>query len=293
MKQFLENIIKFSIAFSVVIALLLFWTLYIYSFISFKIPEEKDIIILGDSHTQCSINDNIFSRSINISDSSESYLYSFCKLRKILSSNLHIKKVILSFHGGSIVRSRDNWIFGEGYIKSKIPRYIYLFNKEEYLFMMKKRAFYSAVLKFPIYSKNIVYKFLTKRSLIFTDLQIGGYLWLDRDKLDEDIKLSKNIETDKYEYSKYELNNLFKIVELCIQHNVELILLNSPTYGYETYGRKTFLANYYKQYFPTIKYLDFSDFTLPLYGYGDIGHLNYKGAEIFSRYLEKNFETIF
>jgi hypothetical protein len=37
-----------------------------------------------------------------------------------------------------------------------------------------------------------------------------------------------------------------------------------------------------------IRYLDFSNFALPDYGYADIGYLNFKGTEIFSKYLESN-----
>lgn len=293
MRQFLVNLVKFFIVFSIAMTLLLLCTLYICSFISFKIPHEKNIIVIGDSHTECAINDNIFSRSINISQSGDAYLYSYLKLREFLRINPHVNKVILSFHRGSIDKSRDNWITGEKYIKAKVPKYISLFNKEEYFFMMKEKAFYSAAIKFPIYSIKVILKYITKKEAFFSDLYIGGFLSLDRDKLNKDVELEENTETDKNEYSLYELNNLHKIVELCKQYNVELIFFNSPIYASEKYGKKESLSYYYNLYFPSIKYLDFSDFNLPLYGYGDITHLNYKGAEIFSTYLENNYETIF
>jgi hypothetical protein len=42
-------------------------------------------------------------------------------------------------------------------------------------------------------------------------------------------------------------------------------------------------------YLPGIKYVDYSAFPLPDSCYGDAVHLNYKGAEIFSKYLQENF----
>jgi len=298
MNKFIRNILILIFTITILITIILLGTIKIYSFISFKIPKEKDVIIIGDSHTECAINDNIFKRSINISQSAEAYFYSYIKLRKFLSVNTQIKKVILSFHGGSIVKSRDNWIKGERYIRSKVPRYLFLFNKEEYSFMIKEKGFLPSVFKFPIYHIKIIIKFIIKKDLFYTDLNIGKYLRLDRDKLiedknDEDDDSVKRNEKNNDEYSLYELNNILKIVELCKQYNVELIFLNSPIYASETYGKKTSLANYRKTYFSEIKYLDFSDFNLPLYGYGDRTHLNYKGAEIFSNYLENNFKNIF
>jgi hypothetical protein len=293
MKRFLINVLKFTISFSVVMALMLLGTFYIWSSVSFEIPQEKDIIIIGDSHTESAVNDNIFLRSVNISQSADAYFYSYMKLRKFLRINPHINKVILSFHGGSIGRERDDWITGEEFINSRVPRYIYLFNKEDFFFMIKKKCFISAILKTPKIYIYPFFKLITKKDLVYSDLNIGHYLWLDKDKLDEDIESKRNIEPVKYEYSLYQLNNLLKIVELCRQYNIELIFFNSPTYASEIYGRKNELADYYNRYFSTIKYLDFSDFILPLYGYGNIGHLNYKGAEIFSLYLENNYETLF
>jgi hypothetical protein len=35
--------------------------------------------------------------------------------------------------------------------------------------------------------------------------------------------------------------------------------------------------------------MDYSNFSLPENAYGDIDHLNYRGAEIFSKYLESQY----
>jgi hypothetical protein len=84
-----------------------------------------------------------------------------------------------------------------------------------------------------------------------------------------------------------------KIAELCAQKNVALILFNSPTYNAKKYGNLESLNKFYAAYLAGTKYLDYSNFILPDYGYADIGHLNFKGAEIFSNYLEDNYEAIF
>jgi hypothetical protein len=126
-KKFLFGILLYATLSSVILIAALGGVYSIISSSSFKIPEEKNIIVVGDSHTQCAINDSIFSRSINISQGGTAYLYSYIKLRKFLNENPHIDTVLVSFHGGSIQRSQDEWIFGDKYILSIVPNYFSLF----------------------------------------------------------------------------------------------------------------------------------------------------------------------
>jgi hypothetical protein len=102
MKIFLLNIIKF---FCINITIVIVAVVTVYSILSgasFAVPKDKNILIVGDSHTECAIDDSIFTRSFNISQSGTAYLYSYIKLRKILVENSHIDTVLVSFHGGSI-----------------------------------------------------------------------------------------------------------------------------------------------------------------------------------------------
>ena len=298
MKHFLINILNFTILFTIVIVLLLWSTFYICSSVSFKLPNEKNIIIVGDSRTECAIDDEIFSRAINISSSGTAYLYSYVKLRKFLAENSHVNKVLLSFSSVSINKSLDKWTIGDEYIREKLPTYYFFFYKEEIseLFWVNKKAVLSAILSFPKNSLTCILKYISNKNLTYKDLRIGGYLKLDRDRLEMDIELRKNEQPVHNEDSGvlgYQFDYLLKIIELCKTYNVELILINTPIYNSEIYGKKNELVNYNNGYFAEVKYLYFADYPLPDNGYADITHLNYKGAEIFTQYLEDNYEMIF
>jgi Ni,Fe-hydrogenase III small subunit len=301
MKRFLVNITFFLSIIIIIMAILISGTYFVLQTISFKIPNDRYIIIVGDSHTECAIDDSIFSHSINMSQSGEAYFYSYIKLRRFIDVNPHIDKVILSFHGSSISKSReDRWVKDNKYILNRVPKYISLFHKEDIDLLINKTIFFVAVLRSPMYSIMATLKTVFHKNVTYKDINIGGYLKLDRDKLainlelqNTDMELGEDTEDIQDEYPLFELPYLSKIVDLCREKNVELILLNSPTYNSEKYGNKISLTQYYNNYLSGVKYLDFSDFVLPEYGYGDIGHLNYKGAEIFSRYLENNYEIIF
>jgi hypothetical protein len=269
---------------------------FIGSVVSFKIPNDKSIIINGDSHTGCAINDSIFTHAINISQGGKNYLFTYLELRKFLEVNHHISTVILSF-------SRVNSIgfYNDIDLSFRIPSRFPLLQKDDVLSLIdiNRKVFFNSILKSPrLFIALYIFK---KGTITYKDLQIGGYMKLDWNKLESDIELRNNREithtnemTRKQQiHPQYEHGYLLKIVELCREKNVKLILFNSPIYNPDKYGNKTALTKYIDNYLSEIKYLDFSDFALPVDGYGDIIHLNYKGAEIFSRYLEDNYETIF
>ncbi|GHT65454.1 hypothetical protein AGMMS50239_25330 [Bacteroidia bacterium] len=83
---------------------------------------------------------------------------------------------------------------------------------------------------------------------------------------------------------------LRRIVRIfCNEKEVKLILFNTPVYQVDKYTDQAKFDSLRIAILPDVDYMDFSDFLLPDSCYGDIGHLNYHGAEIFSEYLQHNF----
>ena len=76
--------------------------LIIRNFYSYNIAKDKNILILGDSHTEVSLNDSIISNSINFSLGTSSYFHSYIKLKYILSNNEHIDTLILGYSFNSL-----------------------------------------------------------------------------------------------------------------------------------------------------------------------------------------------
>ena len=263
---------------------------------SYNIPEHKNIIIAGDSQIARAIDDDIFLHSVNISQPGTAYLYSYVKLKKFLDKNNHVDKVILSFHGYTIKKSRDEWITDSKYTLSYAPDYFPLFSREEIAFIVNnsknKSSLFSAIAKSPVKSALTIIKMISGRKQTYKELNIGGYTKLEGEHLAQDIEIREIDETEN-EYSQCQHYYLLKIKELCREKNVELILLSTPSYDSSQYGNKLTLLNYYNDYFSGYKYLDFYDFEIPEYGYYDIFHINYKGAQIFSRYLEDNYDILF
>ncbi|MDR0422049.1 MAG: hypothetical protein LBH72_03445 [Proteiniphilum sp.] len=257
----------------------------IQSKVSFKLPEGKHILVLGNSRTEQSVDDRIFSRATNFSQGAEAYLYSYCKLRKFLAENEQVDTVLLSFRGRT-VRLDDEQFFSKMYMADKIPHYLTLLEREDIaVFSGEKASFIYAVLQSP---------FLFFKEKIFNQAStIGAYFESHRNKLQVDI-MRRNRKADRERdanISIYQKTYLLKIAELCKSKDVELILLNVPMYKPEVYGEKELSDDFHEAYMPDVKYMDYSSFPLPDSCYGDITHLNYRGARIFSQYLQERFSA--
>ena len=288
MKKFISQITIFTAILAVVVIGSTAGTYFIQSKASFKLPPDRHILVLGDSHTECAINDNIYSRAENVAQSSAIYLYSYCKLKKFLNENQHIDTVLLSFHYPTLTsRGYERW--ENRFTFQKIPSYFTLLSREDIdVFSNKKMRLLKFIFQPP---DMIVLKFIVKGGRIsYKDLHIGGHNKLDNKKLQKDIarwqKEEKRTEADSISF--YQKEYLLKIADFCKSRNVELILINTPTYKPEIYDDNDKLEDFRNTCLPEVTYWDYSAFPLPDGCYDDIGHLNYKGAEIFSKYLQEN-----
>lgn len=284
MKKFVTRIFKFSIIFLVILIIIISGTICLLSQISCKIPLHKNVLVVGDSHTECAINDKIYANAINLSQSAAAYLYTYYKIEKILNQNPRIDTVLLSFHYEALI---GHYVLNKDWQLNMAPHYILSFGIKE-LLIQDKSVLLRSILKLPELNKNLILKFLKNQDILYSDFGLGGYKYLERDKLKEDIIIQDNKKNDNYFISEYQKEYLLKIIDFCKSKGIELILINTPIFQAEQYGYPNELSGFYYQYLQGTTYFNYSSFHLPDSCYGDINHLNYKGAEFFSHYLYKN-----
>ena len=56
----------------------------------YAIPESVKNLIVGHSHSECSLNDSLILNTLNISKSAEPYFYNYFKIMKIVLSKMEI-----------------------------------------------------------------------------------------------------------------------------------------------------------------------------------------------------------
>lgn len=263
----------------------------------FSLPKDKTILICGDSHTQCAINDDILPGSINISNNAEHYFYTFAKIKKLVSQNRQINTIILGYSFHSLSEYHDKFLFDGNYTINMYPKYFGVLDKEEITFLLK-RNFLGIVEKLPRLTTKNLYFLLSNITTTPTFQSFpfwGGYFSKEANNLSEHIlekRLSRHYLNGKelQSYSTIQSLYLKKILSFCISNDIEPILINTPIN--KKYKKKIplkFQENYYGHYAKLSQYakvLDYSTFELPDEAFADIDHLNAKGANIFTKELK-------
>lgn len=259
----------------------------------FKIDKNITTIVIGDSHPRYAINDSLIPEMINISLSSEGYLYSYAKLKHILKANEHIKTIMIGFSYHNLSSHYDAYIFGDQSFLL-INRYLPLMEYNELWQILKRNPFMiwhvlkSGFDNISDYSKNS-YPF------------IGSYRIMETEKVVNEEDISKRIAHQYYSKNKlYDISNiniqyLIKIVELCQKETVNLMFLNTPLYKdyYENVPEK-FINEYdsiLKKYDNIM--INFQNLTLSKDHFlPDGDHLTFEGAILATEYLKTKMDSI-
>lgn len=285
MKKFIRHCIVFSIlAFLVLTLLVIGTTLFAKKSFDYSIPENKNILVIGDSHTECAINDRILNNAFNLSQSATCYFYTYLKAREVINHNPKIDTLIISYSYGSLKKAKDDWLIGAENLKFKIRDHLFLFNVSDFKELLIANP--KDVLVFT--PQVIAHNF---KVLNYGYSAIGGFDSTERDKLKEDILRLQNepIEDDALEFSKYQEYYLLKIYELSKEKNIKLILVNTPLHKEALNKYKVEYKNHYCEFYalnmPEASLINHASFNMPDVGFADAYHLDYKGAKIYTEYL--------
>ena len=237
---------------------------------SLSLPDaSRKILILGDSHTECGINDSLFSNSFNFSESSESYLFCYAKLQMLTSGQKTFDTLLLSVNPRSLSAG------------THIPG-VYKFNST--LCLLDWSTLQDYLDEMPLYMAGRLLRPFWQEPCLE-----GGFLGLPDCKLAKDIASRQGKDKNSCITYPLQLTYLQKIVRLCEEKNIRLYFVNVPMYNAGHYFN---MDNFYQcidTNFREIPFLDYGDMLFPDSCFMDAGHLNRRGAEIFSRILERDF----
>lgn len=295
MNSFLKNIalfIVFAVSLVVGISLLCNYAVKLREFKILSISSDINKVFSGDSNIECAINDSLISRSINIAQSGEAYLYTYVKLKSLLKYNKQINTVFIGFSPLDLLKDTEKrWLLNDEFIIEKITSYNYLMSFSDKSFIIKRK---------PLpYFKGFI-KSIFSNIKVFTDSfhsdtlnskidNFGGYEYVIRDKLQEEIKMNtvmKQIFNDGLIQKKY----LEKISQLCQEKSIKLILLNTPKHSYLNTNLNEEIKQNWRSERGTLardSLLDLSTLSYPDSCFGDLTHLNHIGAKLFSKYLNE------
>jgi len=260
-----------------------------------KLDKNIHTLICGDSHTKTALNDSILPNSMNIAHSSEHYFYTYHVLKVLLNGNPQVSNVILGLSYHNLSAFYDAYVFNSDKTQFMYPRYISVLslNAMTTIFRHNFKGFAGDF-------KNIYHG--VKRHINAKgpgDYSFIGWFY-DSDRTNKNdstvgLAIQEHFYNDRngyYEISNFQLAYLQKIIALCREKNVRLILLNCPLSNeYLAQVPKEFLGAYndlkeeYGQYI-----LDHHGFLVPENCWGDGDHLNHSGSVIFSAEMIKRME---
>ncbi len=245
-----------------------------------KIKTDISKAFVGDSHFN-SVHDDYIPQSINISSGSESYYYSFYKLKSFLGINPSINHIYLElgFHNSS--NYHDPFICGRESFRV-LPKFLSILPKEEQIKGINCVIQHEHSLDFFLkVIKNGVLQIIDDEffpALINEGLPIiiknslgveygvnpntGGkvYYEVNTTSINRRLKIQYHNENKIRKFSKSQLYYLSKIVELCEEKDVSLTAINTPLHSYyyknvpkEYKNKLTEIVNSYK--------LDYMDLT--------------------------------
>lgn len=247
----------------------------------FQLKEDYKYIVFGNSHPECAFNDNLIAEFKNLSKSGEGYFYTYHKIKEVISNN-KVEAIFLEYSNGSISPTMDKWIWGLEKMNAYFPVHSPFMGKNEILYLYKKnkKDFLKVI---STSTRNNLSKILAFDYSV--NRRYGGYNFLVRERIKELIENERfvtNNENEEVDISYENVRWLEKIVDYCSSKNIKIYFVRSPQYKYLNRKNERALLDIKNTKFKNVEFLDFDNFPLNDNEYGDFGHLNYKGAEVFS-----------
>lgn len=284
MRKFVVNITLISFIFCGFIAYK-FHTVNskIYNGDYFKKKKKPTMLIVGDSHPECALIDSLNPYLYNIAHSSESFIFSYIKAKKIIEENRSITTLFIEFSPLNLSETRENAIWGDK-LGWRFPCFAPFMNKEELFFFVR----HNPTIVFSKISNSIKEneEFLKSGSKdYFGDKGLGGYRylsysaikWIQKKKKKIIFKI-KNIDGDLY--------YLDKLLHLCKMKNIKPVFIRCPIHpSYGIWQIEKPFQKIVKSRYRKIDFFDFSKFKLKDEDFFDLHHLNNRGAKKFTRYF--------
>lgn len=289
MKKLIYKILIFIlIILSIIIGMILYYNKKVSLDAYYKLPKSTKILFTGSSLVSCGIRDYLITDSKNMGLAGESYFYTYMKLKKLLEANPQIEYVFIDLMNRRVTQSSEHLRFTDMYLESQFIRYNHLATSKQTGEILKHNflgylSVQSTCLREKVYFMKRPYKNYPDA------LYWGGNDAIDGSKLDSlvrsgDADLSKH--SDVFTIGSDEIEYLQEIVNLCKLMNKSLVFMRIPSSEENPFrNNEDTFQNLRNKYFSDITFLDFDKLSLSRDAYLDLDHLNNKGAENFSKFL--------
>lgn len=292
-KSFLKQLVFFLLLLSIVILSLLTWLSHKNTqlLLKYKIDPNVNTLIIGDSHLAHGIDDHLLPNCLNISEPAEAFMFSYSKLLPLLKTHPQIRTVILGCSYHSISAYYDKRMFGELSIDVSSNYFFIVPNNLKFQFL------WSNMRNGISYFREVLNKGgsnLSKRHGNYSF--IGYYNNHATHSSINDSSITKRINYQYFtngklaNFSSSNMLYLHKIIELCKNRGMRLIILNTPLHvKYKKAVPMKFKDKFYSLVDDNkIDLIEFDDLKLTDSCFlPDGDHLSQRGATLATLYLRE------
>lgn len=247
---------------------------------------EATTLVLGNSRVQYGFDDSLIPGTWNSAVNADNYNIIYWRLKMLHQRNPQLKRVMV------ICDQTQVYNYFKGVPDKMHPYYWDVLTLEDWWGLITHD---SGILLNPLhYLKTI----MPLKSLVspvhYQELGLGGYSMLERDKLREDLLTrDKSQQLSLPQVHSYNVSYLQKIVSYCKSHGLQLILFNMPSYPTRAIveGNRC-LHHFVEENYPDVPFYDYELLQLPDSCYGDVSHLNYRGAEVVSKRIAEDVPSL-
>lgn len=285
MKRFIIQTILFGL--SAILVLFLFGTLINSTRTKMvHVEDNVHIAFFGNSQIESSINDTIVQGAFNWARSFETPEFVYAKIKLLKKCNPQIDTVFIGFDNVLTFHSDR-----EEFPYRICHPYLYDMYTIEDWFNILKNSEQSRWINYFIYpyswEKMKDYRLLGKNDVTTRDWNdLGGYVYLTRNKLEEHRKRYTYKPHDLWKCSKNAYYFLDKSIEFCKDNNIQLVFICAPQHKEHQQNTESYRTEYAEHY-SQIPFYDYVSMELPDSCFADLNHLNYKGAKVFSRFINE------
>jgi hypothetical protein len=277
----------------------------------FKLDDSITVLAAGDSHIEACVDPGVLHHAASIARATENYFYTYYKLRRFVQCNPNISTVILGFSWHNFPREYQE-SFLTGHRASTLRDYYLLLDREG---KDRLRTWTSAFLvpwmrfefgiPLQIYDGYLLQWRSTGAVMSRDELEfVGGHIPSAVSKVDmKQIRRKWRVYYGSHpgpgsDISPYMMEYLRKILTLCAQRNIRVVLLNGPVtplYAEGVPARAVAdldsIRTVLTSEFTNTEYYDCSGYELPQEYFLDGDHVNSKGAAVIMRYVAERLST--
>jgi hypothetical protein len=289
MRRFLKNI---SIFIGPVIVL--FGALFIYinisaknNFEQFRFSPSINILAVGDSHIQETINDSLVSNIKNVAYSSETFIYSFYKIMTLTKNNPNIDTILL----GVSYHSFTDYFDEITYLHYVLGRYFCILPIEAQIKLISEvenpaSFIFKSILN---ESKNLITR-SEKNSWLGWYENYATSVTISEKSIKDRIRTQYYLNKKVRGFSDANIYYFNSIVNYCREKNIVLIILNTPMHSsYKEKVPRKFIEKFYSLMKDNnVELIEFDELPLTNDNYlPDGDHVNGSGAILATKYLEE------